>query len=104
MFKFEELDGSSPASLAATEAARHNRLVCVAAGNEGNRTDYTHITVPGDADSVLTVASVNEHTSTENASTHEYLSATAIPGMIKNAEGKINGRITYARITIRKKK
>lgn len=30
--------------------------------------------------------------------------ATAIPGLIKNAEGKINGKITYARITIRKKK
>ena len=29
-------------------------------------------------------------------------SATSIPGMIKNAEGKINGKITYARITIRK--
>ena len=59
MFKFEELDGSSPASLAATEAARHNRLVCIAAGNEGNKTDYKHITVPGDADSVLTVGAVN---------------------------------------------
>ena len=30
--------------------------------------------------------------------------ATSIPGMIKNAEGKINGKITYARITIRKKR
>ena len=29
---------------------------------------------------------------------------TAIPGMIKNAEGKIHGKITYARITIRFKK
>lgn len=29
--------------------------------------------------------------------------ATAIPGMIKNAEGKIRNKITYARITIRKK-
>nr|WP_222931006.1 adenine-specific methyltransferase EcoRI family protein [Treponema phagedenis] len=29
--------------------------------------------------------------------------ATAIPGMIKNAEGKIGDKITYARITIRKK-
>ncbi len=29
-------------------------------------------------------------------------SQTAIAGMIKNAEGKINGKITYARITIRK--
>lgn len=29
-------------------------------------------------------------------------SKTSIPGMIKNAEGKINGKITYARITIRR--
>ncbi len=34
---------------------------------------------------------------------HLYPSLTAIPGMIKNAEGKINGKITYARITIRRK-
>ncbi|CEN33587.1 hypothetical protein CCAN12_440012 [Capnocytophaga canimorsus] len=32
------------------------------------------------------------------------VSTTAIEGMIKNAEGKINGKITYARITIRRKK
>lgn len=30
------------------------------------------------------------------------LVSTSIAGMIKNAEGKINGKITYARITIRK--
>ena len=35
--------------------------------------------------------------------TSEYLFVTGIPGMIKNAEGKINGKITYARITIRRK-
>ena len=29
--------------------------------------------------------------------------STSIPGMIKNAEGAINGRNTYARITIRRK-
>lgn len=29
--------------------------------------------------------------------------ATAIPGLIKNAEGKINGKITYVRLTIRRK-
>ena len=29
--------------------------------------------------------------------------ATSIPGMIKNAEGKINGKITYARILIKRK-
>ncbi|MCD8285229.1 MAG: adenine-specific methyltransferase EcoRI family protein, partial [Prevotellaceae bacterium] len=28
---------------------------------------------------------------------------TSIPGVIKNAEGKINGKITYARILIRRK-
>lgn len=28
--------------------------------------------------------------------------ATSIPGVIKNAEGKINNKITYARITIRR--
>lgn len=59
-YSYDELDGTNPAAVAATEAARHNRLVCIAAGNEGNKTDYNRITVPGDADSVLTVASVNE--------------------------------------------
>jgi hypothetical protein len=42
--------------------------------------------------------------STERANTQELLFATSILGMIKNAEGKINGKITYARIIIRKKK
>jgi len=32
-----------------------------------------------------------------------FVSSTAIPGMIKNAEGKINGKITYVRLTIRKR-
>ncbi|MCR4664426.1 MAG: S8 family serine peptidase [Paludibacteraceae bacterium] len=60
IIKFEELDGSSSAAKAATEAARHNRLVCIAAGNEGNKTEYKNITIPGDADSVLTVGAVKE--------------------------------------------
>ena len=46
---------------------------------------------------------VNGPMSMENGNTQEYLSATSIPGMIKNAEGKIGGKITYARITIRRK-
>mgnify|MGYP000907124197 CR=1 FL=1 len=33
----------------------------------------------------------------------EYSYATSIPGLIKNAEGKINGKITYARVTIRRR-
>jgi hypothetical protein len=38
-----------------------------------------------------------------SVSTQEYSFATSIPGMIKNNEGIIGNRITYARITIRKK-
>ena len=41
-------------------------------------------------------------TSKERENMRESLSATSIPGLIKNAEGKINGKITYARITIRR--
>ena len=39
----------------------------------------------------------------EIVSPHNYTSETAIPGLIKNAEGKINGKITYVRLTIRRK-
>ena len=38
----------------------------------------------------------------ESSTVLSYLCTTAIPGMIKNAEGKICGNPTYARITIRK--
>lgn len=41
--------------------------------------------------------------SMEKANMQESLSATSIIGMIKNAEGRIGGKITYARIIIRKK-
>lgn len=41
--------------------------------------------------------------STEQKFTDGFVSATAIPGIIKNAEGKIGKQITYARITIRRK-
>ena len=39
----------------------------------------------------------------DKRNTQEYSYATSIPGLIKNAEGKINGKITYARVTIRRK-
>lgn len=54
---FEDLNGQSPVSRAATEAARHNRLVCVAAGNDGDK-EWHYISVPSDADSILTVGAV----------------------------------------------
>ena len=40
---------------------------------------------------------------TDKRNMQEYSYATSIPGLIKNAEGKINGKITYARVTIRRK-
>ena len=39
----------------------------------------------------------------ESTTVLSYPCTTSIPGMIKNAEGKINGRPTYARITIIRK-
>ena len=53
------MDGKSTrASLAATIAARKGMLVCVAAGNEGDKTWRT-ITAPADADSILAVGAVS---------------------------------------------
>lgn len=40
----------------------------------------------------------------ESSTVLSYPCSTSIAGMIKNAEGKINGKITYARITVRQKK
>lgn len=52
------LDGrSTRASIAATIAARKGMLVCAAAGNEGAKT-WQSISVPADADSILTVGAV----------------------------------------------
>ena len=52
------LDGKTTrASRAATIAARKGMLVCVAAGNEGDD-DWRTISVPADADSILTVGAV----------------------------------------------
>lgn len=39
----------------------------------------------------------------ESSTVLSYPCTTSIAGMIKNAEGKINGKPTYARITIRRK-
>lgn len=39
----------------------------------------------------------------ESSTLLSYPHTTSIPGMIKSAEGKINGKPTYARITIRRK-
>lgn len=49
-------------------------------------------------------AIITEQELTTKKSISEFSFATAIPGLIKNAEGKIGGKITYARITIRRKR
>ena len=56
--KNKDLDGKTTrSSRAATIAARKGMLVCVAAGNEGNKAWRT-ISSPADADSILTVGAV----------------------------------------------
>ena len=57
--KYEDINGKSAVSLAATEAARNGRIVVVAAGNDGND-PWHYIAVPSDADSILCVGAVNE--------------------------------------------
>ncbi len=47
-------------SIAATIAARKGVLVCISAGNEGNK-DWHYISSPSDADSILTVGAVDEY-------------------------------------------
>ena len=57
--KYEDINGKSAVSLAATEAARNGRIVVVAAGNDGND-PWHYIAVPSDADSILCVGAVDE--------------------------------------------
>ena len=57
--QWTDLDGrTTRVSRAATLAARKGMLVCVAAGNEGNK-PWKYICAPADADSVLTVGAVD---------------------------------------------
>ena len=58
-YEYPYLDGKTyRPSRAATIAARKGMLVCVAAGNSGNTSQWPWINVPGDADSILTVGAV----------------------------------------------
>lgn len=54
---YDSINGSSVAAQAAIEAARHGRLVCVSAGNDGNK-DWHYLSTPADADSIITVGAV----------------------------------------------
>jgi len=56
---FDDLDGrTSRASRAASMAAARGMIVCVSAGNDGE-TNWKRISVPADADSIVTVGAVD---------------------------------------------
>ena len=57
-YTYEDMNGQSIASKAATELVRHGRFVVVSAGNDGNK-DWHYIAIPADADSILTAGAVN---------------------------------------------
>ena len=57
-FTYQDINGTSIASRAATELVRKGRFVCVSAGNAGDD-DWHYIDVPSDADSILTVGAVD---------------------------------------------
>lgn len=58
-FTYEQMNGQSPLSQAATAAARNGKLVVVAAGNEGNKS-WHYLSTPSDADSVICVGAASE--------------------------------------------
>lgn len=58
---YSDLDGfTTPISKAATFSARKGMIVCNSAGNSGNGSWY-YISAPADADSIITVGSVNQN-------------------------------------------
>ena len=93
-----ELDGQSTrASRAATIAVRKGMLVCVAAGNEGNKAWKT-ISVPADADSILTVGALGVDSIAGNFSSYgpsadgrvkPEVCAVGVQTTLINASGKI---------------
>lgn len=56
-YSYQQMDGSTVSSRAATEAVRHGLFVCVSAGNSGNKA-WHYISAPADADSILAVGAV----------------------------------------------
>ena len=60
-YTHEQLDGrSSRASQAATMAATRGMIVCVSAGNDGD-SRWKRISIPADADSIITVGAVDRN-------------------------------------------
>lgn len=58
-YTYSDLDGNSDLSRMVTEIANRGRLICVSAGNEGNK-NWHYIDLPADARDVLTIGAVDE--------------------------------------------
>lgn len=58
-YTYDDMNGTSPAAIAVNEAVEHGRLVCVSAGNDGNK-PWHYISTPADAEWALTVGAVKE--------------------------------------------
>lgn len=58
-YTYADMDGTSPCALAATEVAKHNRIVCTSAGNEGNKA-WHYISTPADALDILSIGAVTK--------------------------------------------
>jgi subtilisin family serine protease len=68
-----ELDGqTAPASRAAAMAAYKGMILCLAAGNEGNK-DWKMITFPSDADNILTVGAIASDSTLASFSSQGYI-------------------------------
>jgi serine protease AprX len=63
------MNNSTPAAQAVNMAASKGMIVCVAAGNEGNKT-WKYISTPADADSAFTIASVDINGNVDPSSGH----------------------------------
>ena len=58
-YSYADMNGSSPAAKAALELARHDIIVCVAMGNDGNN-EWHYLSTPADADSIFAVGAAEQ--------------------------------------------
>lgn len=58
-YTYADMDGMGELAQAATAVAQRGRIICVAAGNEGNSA-WHYISTPADAQDVVTVGAVDE--------------------------------------------
>lgn len=100
-YTLDDLDGrTSIITLGAVAAARTGMLLCTSAGNEGGG-PWNKITFPGDADSILTVGSVNRYHMASGFSSRGYTADGRVkPNVCAMGEGatvmRTDGSLAYA--------